>query len=561
MKRSIYSDANSVYISPPIESTLLVDTGGLQNVEPVGTQPSIDISAAVSSGARKFQYNRFFWPKELFSFNYQNGSIGIAVAYWDSNTTYYSFVIYPISLPRIAMSVLSDLQNLPTDNPTIRKQLIRELVYYLNIGFTSYGVGNASRYRIDSAPTTRLPNTGPPIVFATDCKGIITDGAGSSLIVDNPTLPIFSDGATPPPLVWDYTPNQQLLLRINRDFFVDTRKNDQIGFNIVSLRDYMGISPVISYKNQFKNIQIAFPPHSFYIPPSCSSGWCDQGAFSTGMTQRTVYSDGNTVYSDIYDETQRQSLWNDTVFPLYSKKTCGLGLFTLLCGKHQLVMRDRGYVIGKFIASLLPSRYITIQSDAITRNQKRPFVSNSPIINSSTMNAYFITLDNIRSYLDETVSSANSTPSSTGYLKSGIDDSTIVTMDPMQSVQTLDIEMIDEWGIYLQNYQQMIQWNLQQTLPTYPYTNAQFVSLLLEGGASSPNMMTIPAWTATYNPITSGGNIESTLINENWWCNYMTLFYFNPNYSPVSTFIPIGFYPYFPQSTTITHFGRVMGYN
>ena len=556
LKRAIYGDDRSVYIMPSIESTLLVETGGVQDPNPLGKQPDLDLSAAASSGARKFQYNRFFWPNEIFTSNYQNGSIGVAVAYRQNSTSRYAFIIYPITLPRIALSLLSSIQENPSSNPGQRKNLLLQLVYYLNLGFTSYGVGNRSNYSRDSTPATPL-NYGPPIVLAKNCKGVMTQPSSpTTLTVNNPVMPIFSD-TTAPPLIWDLTGNNQLCLRLNTTYW-QSHQSDSIGFNIISLRDYMGNTPNVSYGNAFNSIK-SFGTYSFYIPSALqeTSGWCSQGAFCTGMTQ--IRNPDDFSYSDGYTTSQRQALWNDTVFPCYpSASTISFADFNSLCLRNNLATRENGFVIGKFIASLLPSRFISISSNAASRNQKRPFVSNNPTISSSTLNLFFLTCDSVNYYQDSTISSANSTPSSSGYLKNGIDDSSILTMDPMQSMQNMDITIQDEWGLALQNYNQISQGNGSQLLPS-GRTEEQDTYLYLEGGSCPINFMSIPVWVAALNPNPSSS--ESILINENWYCSYNTLFYYNPLYSPIKSYLTTTFQPYTPQSSTIIHFSRILGYS
>ena len=455
------------------------------------------------------------------------------------------------------MSLVSSLQENPSSNPAKRKNLLLQLVYYLNIGFTSYGVGNAKRYSRDST-TQNILNYGPPIVYAKDCKGIMTGTGGpTTYTVNNPVMPIFSDSSTPPPLIWDLTQNQQLCLRINPTYW-DNNKSDSIGFNVISLRDYMGIAPIISYNNSFNQANKQ-GPFSFIGRNSVdsTSGWCTKGTFSTGFPQ-IILPDGS--YSDNYDEAGRQALFNDTLFPCYNPTTISFGNFLALCDRNKLIQLDPGIVMGKFIASLLPSRFLAIASSAASRNQKRPFASNNPIISSATLNLVFLTSDSSRCYQDSTISSANIAPSSSGYVKNGVDDSSILTMDPMQSMQNVDLTILDEWGISLQNYTE-VTLNQSGFVPLYNKTFLQYLFLYSEGGACPPNFMTVAPWVAALNPNTDSSNTESTLVNENWYCNYTPLFYYNPTYATQPSVIPSYLQPQFPPSTTITHFGRILGYS
>jgi hypothetical protein len=559
-KRGLYSEENSIYIAPPLESTLLVDTGGLENTNPIGYQPSTDISAALSSGARKFQYNRFFWSNELFTFNYQNGSIGIAVIFYNTVTQRYFFGIYPISLPRVALTLLASLNTNPSSTPSERLTLLKQFVYYLNIGFTSYGVGNVANYHNGSTF-----NRGPPIILASDCKGIVCDyTTKAALTVDNPDFPLFSD-IGPTPLVWDIlSSNQQICLRANPAYW-STPTNLVMAFNVISLCDFMGIAPLVSLDNLIRPILFS-ADSNFYVPSALNEpqGWCCQGAFATGFTQNIDYNNQYFQYSDVYTSNQRFALFQATVFPCAFTHTMSFSDFILFCDQHQLHLMNQNSVIpAKFITSLIPSRFITIESNAISRNQKRPFVSNNPNINSATMALQFITMDARRSYQDSTISGSivqNST-SSTGFRKIGVDDASVISMDPMQSCQILDLTLKDEWGNILQNYNQLSNHYDDPTATSSPPMSiGQVVYFFIDGAGQPPNFMPVAPWAATYNPVTVGGNTESPLINESWWCSFITLFLYNPSLGPPTVFMPPTFKPHVPQASTITHFGRVLGY-
>lgn len=570
MKRKLmYDDSNSVYAAPALESTLLLETGGLDDKNQVGELPSTNISAAVSSGTRTFQYNRYFWNKEMFTFNYTNNAIGVAIAYWSQTLQSYYFAIYPIFLPRIAMTLNQFITTSVTDNPENMDFLIKELVFYLNMAFTSYGVGN--NYGIQ--PKGPVGFTLAPWVTAQDAKGSIYDpNRPGGLIVDNPAFPIFQDGANEPPLLWTYNHNsRQLILQVNPTHFARREYlHDKIAFQIVSLESYMTTPPLVSNPafgpSGFES-PLTYYPANFNNGPESSlgplRGWCAQGAFATGFGQFQSYEGGPgnsastaTSYSDIYTSVERKSLWADTRFPCLNFSFDLYTDFLALCSRNRLVSNaghGSGFLSSHFITSLIPARFFTIESDALTRNQKRPISSNSPVIPPGAMAVQFLTLDNLRTWNDNTVAGLTSSAGSIlfGSRKSGVDDCSIVAMDPMQSLQTLDLILKDEWGNVIQNYMELNSLSSSQQASILG-PNEMFYSLPLLWNP-------IPPWLAPYDPSSPVTNNESILVNESWWSSAYQFYAFN-HVSTTQSLTPQNFTPYCPRSTTFTHFGRVLGY-
>lgn len=567
MKRKLmYNDSKSIYAAPALESTLLLESGGLEDKNPIGALPSTNISAAVSSGTRTFQYNRYFWNKELFSFNYANCAIGVAIAYFSRNrgtNGAYCFSILPIFLPHSAMTLLQSVSSgSVTDDPVTRTLLMQELVFYLNLGFTSLGVGNTYGLITNGAGFKIAP-----WVTAFDGKGSPYNPADGSQIVNNGWFPIFQDGATEPPLVWTYNGNNnQLCLTVNNSFG-GFAIGDRIGFQIVTLEPYMAEAPVVSnpgFPGGFQPTNTYFPQTFNNYPPASygdGTGWCCQGAFSTGFGQTSSYSsyedaqESPTTYTDIYTPAERLALWQATKFPVRTTNQITLSQFANLCQQFKLVSNTgngTGILVSRFITSLIPARFFAIDSDALTRNQKRPVVSNNPTIAPACMAIQFLTLDTLRTWEDNTVAGLTSSAGSIlfGSRKSGVDDCSIVALDPMQSLQTIDLILRDEWGNVLQNYTQLQHSNSAQQYNSLGY---------FDGFAVTPtSWFPIPVWAATFNPIPSA-NDESILINESWWNSVYQFYGFNP----VSTANPTqdsDFKPSMPQSATFTHFGRVLGY-
>lgn len=557
----MYHDDNSIYGAPALESTVLIEKGGLEDINPIGNMPSTNLSAALSSGTRMFQYNRYFWNKEWFTFNYQNNAIGIAIAYFRADTSSYSFAILPIFLPRIAMTLLQSITNSPTDDYETRTLLLKELIYYLNIGFTSYSKGNDytfSQYQGQA-----------PWVTASDAKGSPYSPLSGAQIVNNPDFPIFQDGAIPPPLTWEFSGNNgQLSLQINPNF-PNFANGDRIGFQIITLENYMADSPLVSDPTFAGGFQPSSTFYGGFINYPAASygdgrGWCCQGAFATGFGQTASYTslenveESQSTYSDIYTPAERLQLWQATRFPQLTLNPATIVAFMQLCKTHKLISNVGGIggstvLLSKFITSLIPYRFFTIESDALTRNQRRPVSSNNPYFSApGTMAVQFITLDNLRTWDDNTVAGQSSSAGSLlfGSRKSGIDDCAVVSFDPMQSLQTLDLTLRDEWGNILHNYTKLQQYTSANQALIYGPMEQYYATL--------ESAFTPAPWTIAYNPIPAA-NQQSILINESWWASVYQFYGFNPE-SHNSTIAPDNFNPHAPRSTTLTHFGRVLGY-
>ena len=584
-KRKLNEESESIYTNPALESTLLIETGGVEDVNSIGQLPSSNLSAALSSGTRVFQYNRYFWNKEAFTFNYSNNAVGVAIAYYRKATDTTYFAILPIFLPRICMTAFQSLSSgpSPTSSPKTREFLMRELVYYLNLGFTGLGVGN-NYGPIGMGPGFGVNYRFAPWVTASDAKGSPYDPDGGYMvnaIINNPFFPIFQNSPNPltvPPLLWTYSGNNgQLCLRWNPAFpNFQAAYGDAIGFNIHILEDYMADAPQVSdpdspyltgfspagqyYQSRIPGqMNINLCPDASY---GTGNGWCCKGVFTTGFGQATNFTSQLSSqsdmagYSDIYTSVERKSLWNATRFPCVSSNAppyLGYNTFIQLCKTHQLTTNafGSGILLSRFITGLIPFRFFCIESDSLTRNQKRPMVSNNPSMSYNTMAVQFMTLDNLRTWTDNTLGGQGGGVSMTaGSRKSGADDCAVVSLDPMQSLQTLDLILRDEWGNILQNYHQ---------LQNYSTVGDGMVMGAFDGFYVVPGLLTpIPPWCTAYDPI-GAPNQESILINENWWASVFQFFGKNPQ-SLIPNPVGVDFSPSHPRSTTITHFGRVVGY-
>jgi hypothetical protein len=570
------SDKSYIYSAPSLESTLLIETGGIDDVNSIGKLPSTAISAALSSGTFSFQYNRFFWNNEFFTFNYKNNSIGIAIAYYRNSTQKTYFAIYPIFLPRVAMTTLQSLQNAPTTSPEQRKHLLLELVYYLNMGFTSLGVGdNYGLLGLGSGVGVNYRIA--PWVTSQQAKGSVKGGGGA--IVDNPNFPIFQDNFAPP-LLWSYNGNNgQLCLGVNREFhrFTDGTP-DHIGFQLVRLEDYMmdveWISDPTEPLDGFRKSNLYYgavngfttQPINFFPDASIGVegiGWCGQGAFATGFAQTATNDNPKTqgatssfTYDDIYTDYQRRRLWLDTIFPVWVFPPLHTGIqhFLTLCKDHQLAntMVGSGLVISRFITSMIPFRFFSVESDSITRNQKRPLSSNNPNLSYNVVCLQFMTLDKLRTWTDNTVAGQSNSPGIPlgGSRKAGADDCSVVALDPMQSLQTLDLTLVDEWGNIIQNYAQLQSMSLYDDRSIMGFWDMFYIT---------PRTLVVPAWVLAYKPGGVITNSESLLINESWWASVVQFYGANPKAKSTTPAGP-SFAPAAPRSATLSHFGRVLGF-
>ena len=304
--------------------------------------------------------------------------------------------------------------------------------------------------------------------------------------------------------------------------------------------------------------EVFFPEQSY----GDGNGWCCQGAFATGFGQTKNYTSFENVensissYSDIYTSAERLALFQATRFPVKTVNSISQGDFlTNICARFKLVTNapnSSTILLSSFITSMIPTRFISISSDALTRNQKRPISSNNPNLDPSTMAIQCITLDRLKTWTDDTLAGQTASAGSIlfGSRKSGVDDCAIVSMDPMQSLQVLDLLLRDEWGNVIQNYNQ----NINLPSVTNPVTQ---IFTRWDGGGVTPGEFQIAPWVAAFNPIPFSD--QAILINESWWGSIWQVYKNNPNSNQPNP-CPSDFAPGAPQSTTMAHFGRVLGY-
>lgn len=570
---------SQIYGAPPQESLVLTDVGNLNVFNqgsldfktPLGLQQSIPMNASLSSGVQKYQYNKFYWNKEFFTFNYFNCCIGVAIACYNNALETLYFAIYPIFLPRVCMTFLQSAGSDGKISPAVHEQMVRQLVYYLNIGWTGYG-NILKPLGAGSIPGTSYST---PFFYAQDCKGNFVDLVHP--ISGCPFMPVIADSPDNPipPLLWDVGPNLELVLRYNTDCLVTPVQQEiLLGFSLISIRDYMSSAPFIFIKGFAAPDPITVPGSlgtgSMFL--NTNTGWCGQGAYATGMGQ---FDDINNQggYNDGYTDLEREELFAATYLPGFQPRPATASDFYNLCSQFRLVQGASACIIARRLTSLLPSRFYTVASEALTRNTQRSVLSNNNNIHKATIGVEYYTLDNTRAWQDATI---GSNVSSSG-------NNPVNKMNPMHSVQSIDLKMFDEWGNFLDSFNRCIYpksvlggfWNPSGPIIDSIVTETfQYDSLLMENDASNGGpipLANLPAWVLALNPNPLATNGESLLINSHWNANIYPFFYYktNPGYSLAlvvtgtivgsNNLVPDTVNPATSISSTVTHFGRLLG--
>jgi hypothetical protein len=404
---------------------------------------------------------------------------------------------------------------------------------------------------------------------------------GTIGIADNPYFPFFTNSANKPVLFWDLCLSKQhICLRVNYDFQQLKDNDDLVGFQLISMEEYMINSQVyVTVGEQaVQHVSPDIPPDLFYTVPSSSfgsySGWCSQGCYLTGFGQYELpISESSRSYKDVYTDDERQDLFDHTFFPVFDyaahpdvTQPSGLPTtpedFLLYCRKHKLITNwDNGVLISNLTTSLIPSRYTVVSSNNLSRNQKRPALSNNPSLSGTTLGVFFNTLDHLYMWKDDT-SSGNSFGGSSlfGMQKSSVSDTTILSVDTNVSLQTLDIVIKDEWGNIIQSYAELI-----NDTSTKRETKASIGSVL--SYYAQPNQLVVPLWIPVPNDMVLLATKECIFYNENWWasvtqCATIPTPYNNPDNNGLEKhYLSKEFHPAAPRACTMIHFGRVLGHD
>jgi hypothetical protein len=618
---STSSSMGSIYGAPHLESTMLINTGGKENDGGcVGYLKNIPVSASISSGTRLFQYNRFFWNKDLFTHNFNNCCTFIILSWFDSIKG-VSTMFYPVFLPQTTITMYQSMQSGVTYDPAVKKRFIDDLVYYLNGMWTGGSHVNPANTPLSTPPEVGAFNQ-PPSFYTYHYKGFI------SPTTNNADFPFFvNNGSAIPPLIWkSLGSNQNIVLMKNPDYWWPGEGSPVIdkdcAFQFVNPYEGWTISRgnpnnKVVKPNGVTSVPLinsggCLPSTYRLIGNSNKKGWCGRGSFSTGFGQADdphisgAYSD---LYGDYYNPIL-QDLWiNYTKFvgkesPI---KMTGVQWYSF-CENHYLV---RDVIVAYFLPQFLPSRYIIITSDTLSRTQKLLTISNSPIFaNPSIIGIQYLTLDGTRTYTDATLSGQNvggagkTSGGSIGGRSGGDNDTPVLAMNPFYSIQSVDFVIQDEFSSIIQNFRTPNS-NPLTFKPNYSTFYEGGIGLNVDGsyimsyvmgensfvldnsGGFTANVTTfpIPTWLSSLNPL----NIVSvpppsqqplmapfSCYNAQWL--YMLFAIGNaasalpdvyhdpdniadPNPTVVTYVNPSPeFSPSMPYSGNIIHFGRVLGY-
>jgi hypothetical protein len=583
----------TIYGAPPLESTMMVDTGSLLTKNDcVGAISSVPINASLASGTRLFQYNQFYWNRDLFTFNFNNCTIMIILSYFDGQTRKTGTMFYAVHLPQTAVSLYQKLQGPNNFSPKIRRQMVDDLLYYLNGMWVpnpvATGVSYPSRY---TEPITNGVQFGP-IFYTYTTKGFLYNPTNNS------QFPFFQFNDKPPPLIWcSEGSNCNIILTKNPAYWnsIDVElSGDDCAFQFVTPYENWTLSTgnpdnlivlpsgLQTYVNGSQSIKIGGSITACYTNTGNSNrrGWCGRGAFSIGFAQaddRNVFGNYSDLYGT-YDNPVLQDLWvNYTTFINKDTDTrISMDGFTFrnFARDHFLSTHS---IVAYFIPSFLPSRYIAIGSEILSRDQKAMTISNSPILASpNIMGVEFLSIDNTRTWQDRTISGLYGSVSTS-----------VVHMDPLYSIQSVDFFIYDEFASVIQNFRSQNSGFLLNWLPITTanddigkgetgsylcsYALGENSFILDDSGGNVAKMFTfpIPNWLSAMNPLNamsvpppSQQPFMAPFSTYNCAVYYMVNAVGagqSRNFTQPCLFPP-EYSPSLPISSGIIHFGRVLGY-
>lgn len=585
----------SIYGAPHLESTMLIDTGGIKSGDGcIGSLPDIPVNASMSSGTRLFQYNRFFWNRDLFTFDFNSCGIIISLSWYDGPNEIAYTMFYNVFLPQTALTTYQSLNSGVTFDPATKTRLIDDLLYYLNGMWVANPVAAAPPYL--KFPPFNGPLQLGPTFFCYRLKGWLFQPDNH---ID---FPFFTFG-TPPPLKWvRIGSNQNIALIKNPDYWTPEDGPAVTDFDCAFqlINPYQGwtlsegnpTNKLVNYDGTvgFVYGQAGFIPPSFQNRGSSShKGWCGRGAFSIGFAQADD-EDNFGAYTDLYQEYNDpvlQDLWKN--YTTFVGQEPGIKMD----GVEWLNFTDSHYlsrycIIAYFLPNFLPSRYVTISSSILTRDQKLLTISNSPLLSGSNiMGIQFLTLDSVSTWQDATVSGtmpANRTQGSIGGRTNGNDDTPVINMNPFYSVQSIDITISNEWDTVIQNYRSAQNGFVLFFSPLFnpfglgidfsgnyvcSYVRGENTFILDNSGGFTANMVSfpIPPWLAALNPLNSISSpppSQQPLMSpfSAYNCTPLYMIYANNGgvgVQPCAS-VPVEFSPSMPYSGNIIHFGRVLGY-
>jgi len=586
------SSGPSLYSAPPLESTMLLDTGGIKTRDDcIGAISTIPVSASISSGTRLFQYNKFYWNNDLFTFNMNSCAVMLVLSWWNSAKQKTCTMFYGVFLPQTLLTTYQSLQNDVTFDPSKKKRMIDDLLYYLNGMWAQQSAGPPDYY---SVPPDTGPIKYPPSFYTNRFKGFIPSAAESA-----EDFGFFTTST--PPLLWiSVGSNQNIALIKNPDFWIvagNIRTDYDCAFQLVNPYENWTLSPGNPNNDiSWFDGSIVHVPAGGWMAPSYKNnnatnfkGWCGRGAFSIGFAQKDdETSFGN--YTDIFGSLESpvlQDLWQN---------------YTTFLGQESLISMD-GFewktfvedhyltnytVVAYFLPNFLPSRYVAIASSILAGDQKAITISNSPVLSQpNIIGVQFLTLDRQKTLQDTTLSGIYVSSRFFGNASSA-SDTPVLHMNPMYSILSVDIELFDEYETAIQNFRSAKNAFVVHFNPTYTtflsgglgtkdtgnfllsYVMGENSFVLDNSGGFTANVTSfpIPAWLSSLNPLNAISippPSQQPLLApfSTYNCSVFYMLFAAPTNNLLGGFqtvYPPDFSPSLPYSGNIIHFGRVLGY-
>ena len=359
------------------ESTLLIEVGGGKasdmNDINVSNAAGVGISASMR-GTDCMVYDNFFWAKDFYTFTQRNCTIGLIVLGWNKAQQRLKQVIVPLCIPNVLLSFGSI--DKPDNTPANLLALQKQLAYALELLFAAHD---------DTAYTHRFFKT-----------WTISPKVWDTLAVNDTYCPIFQDTLNAPPLEWVVTGDGHLAL-VNR-FDPFYTGNYRFAFNLITLQPEW-----FNEKNYYYRTLVGTT--SFFTigtsgSPAINSdsmlgnrnGWMGSGpnVFGFGkplLNAATVYSNSGILYVDdfvnpVYPQfaDQKDTFINTN----WAKEAPGNLPFCNTDDYFNNWILGQGLhercIFAPRFCSLCPSRFYTVESEALTRNQRRPIASNNNLL-------------------------------------------------------------------------------------------------------------------------------------------------------------------------------------
>lgn len=483
--------SSSTTLLPPLESTAVFEVGGGPN-DSLGLSNTIQISSSLSSGARLFQYNGFFWDNSDFNFTYNNNSIGLVLGHWNNSLNIGYFYIIPIFLPHLkcAAGTPSESSNQNPSPDTASKQLnfyLQQVCYYLNLLFVPTYIGDQGKFTSLDTEARFFS----PLVMAQDFCGriptfhTVAPYDGSPFVNAKP-----SPTDAQPLLLFTVSSNNQIQCSYNPAYSPVPTVVGATAFGFMSLEPFFQDSTYLySWNTDRDQVVNYFKGSSDSTVVNATiqgdaAGLIGKGVDLLGYYSTKIYnpSDGAFVrFSDGYTQAEREDFfYNYTRFPQTNYSTSvpyeihTLQEFLAVADQFRLktctFVDETSPVAGTiqfpFTAQLIASRFLTVRSDALTRYQRRFMISNNyslscpadigiiyPAIIAAPPNTF------------QDATAASQSQSLTGGAPVGSSralinaiagasayNSPILTMNPLFSIQNIDLQLLTEYDENYNNF-------------------------------------------------------------------------------------------------------------